>query len=222
MRFEPRLVLIRILGETMNVYAIKAVLFDFGGVIAEEGFHHGLHVIAEANGLDKESFFEKTVEIIHASGYLTGRVGEAVFWETLRRETGIRGNDTDLREIILKRFVVRDWMRTTIRQLRTKGFRLAILSDQTNWLDELETHMNIYHLFEQVFNSYHLGKSKRDETLFRDVLQVMDLAPSAALFVDDTAGHVQRARNVGLHAIHYTTKADFLERVAAYCPDIGA
>jgi putative hydrolase of the HAD superfamily len=31
---------------------IDAVLFDFGGVIAEEGFKQGLAAIARAHGLD--------------------------------------------------------------------------------------------------------------------------------------------------------------------------
>ena len=35
---------------------IDVVLFDFGGVIAEEGFRKGLKVIAKANGLDEKGF----------------------------------------------------------------------------------------------------------------------------------------------------------------------
>ncbi len=33
---------------------IKAVLFDFGGVLAEEGFREGLKSIGRKNGLDPE------------------------------------------------------------------------------------------------------------------------------------------------------------------------
>jgi putative hydrolase of the HAD superfamily len=32
--------------------AIKAVLFDFGGVLAEEGFRNGLQALAREQGLD--------------------------------------------------------------------------------------------------------------------------------------------------------------------------
>lgn len=35
---------------------IDVVLFDFGGVIAEEGWKEGLKVIAQANGLDESRF----------------------------------------------------------------------------------------------------------------------------------------------------------------------
>jgi putative hydrolase of the HAD superfamily len=36
---------------------IKAVLFDFGGVLAEEGFREGLKAIGVKNGLDPDDFF---------------------------------------------------------------------------------------------------------------------------------------------------------------------
>jgi putative hydrolase of the HAD superfamily len=34
--------------------SIEVVLFDFGGVLAEEGWKEGFRAIAEANGLDGE------------------------------------------------------------------------------------------------------------------------------------------------------------------------
>jgi len=36
---------------------IKATIFDFGGVLAEEGFREGLMKIAEKNGIDPLKFF---------------------------------------------------------------------------------------------------------------------------------------------------------------------
>lgn len=198
----------------MNSCMIKAVLFDFGGVIADEGFKNGLYEIARAAGIDPESFFEKARDTIHDTGYLLGTGSEGAFWDALRNETGIRATGEEMKRIIFKGFNVRPWMIELIKRLKVKGFRVAILSDQTNWLDELEEHMKIYSLFERVFNSYHLGKSKLDPTIFTDVLAVMGLVPSEALFVDDTPGHVERARQVGLHAILFTGKEDFLERLS--------
>lgn len=201
----------------MGQCTIQAVLFDFGGVIADEGFRNGLHRIARANGLDEDAFAEKTRDIIHDTGYLTGKGSEESFWQTLRDETGITGSDSYLRGIILEGFVLRAWMIKVIEWLKGKGVRLAILSDQTNWLDEIEDYRPFFHLFDMVFNSYHIGKSKLDKSLFSDVLKIMDLKPEHVLFVDDTEGHVERAREVGLKAIHFVGKDDFLRRLSEYC-----
>ena len=199
----------------------KAALFDFGGVIADEGFRNGLYEIARTNVLDEEGFAAKTRDIIHRTGYITGTGSEAFFWETLRGETGIRGSDDELRNTILKGFNLRGWMLEVIGLLKSQGVRLAILSDQTNWLDELQDKLGFFEHFERVFNSYHIGKTKLEKSLFLDVLDVMQLPPRDVLFVDDTEGHVRRAAEVGLVTIHYRGREDFLKRLSKLCPGLS-
>jgi putative hydrolase of the HAD superfamily len=53
---------------TDSVLAIRAVLFDFGGVLAEEGFRAGLHTIALLNGLDPEVMHRQGIDTIYESG----------------------------------------------------------------------------------------------------------------------------------------------------------
>ena len=202
----------------MSSQTIHAVLFDFGGVLAEEGFRKGLSYIASLNGLDPEEFFKTAQALIISSGYLTGRSTEADYWDRLRALTGISGNDCELRQIILERFILRDWMIDLVKSLKVSSVRVAILSDQTNWLDELDSRLDFFTLFDFVFNSFHLGKSKNDPTLFIDVLNIMGLSPHETLFIDDTIGHVLRARSNGLHAIHYKGKKPFRMEMKGFVP----
>lgn len=199
---------------------IQAVVFDFGGVIADEGFRNGLYEIAANNGLDRKEFFQQAREIIYETGYITGENDEKTYWNTLRFRTGIQGADALLRGTLLKGFTVREWMIRLIRWLKAQGVRVAILSDQTNWLDELEEGMGIFSLFEQVFNSFHIGKTKRDVSLFNDVLQVMSLRPEEVVFVDDTEGHVERAQWAGINAICFTGRDDFLKALSRFFPEL--
>jgi len=57
---------------------IKAVIFDFGGVLAEEGFREGLKVIATKNRLVPDEFFKAAEDVIHETGYVTGKADEGV------------------------------------------------------------------------------------------------------------------------------------------------
>src|SRR5512143_1040868 len=97
---------------------IKAILFDFGGVIAEEGFWKGLRVIGAKNRVDPDEFFRTVDALIYETGYLTGSTDEASFWNAVRRKTGIRGTDAELRNEILKRFVLRPDMIASVDLLR--------------------------------------------------------------------------------------------------------
>jgi FMN phosphatase YigB (HAD superfamily) len=200
---------------------IHAVLFDFGGVIAEEGFRNGIMYIASANSLDQAEFFKTVQGLIFSGGYLTGHGSEAFFWEQLRARTGIKGSDEELKGIILERFILRDWMMTLVKRLKTASVRVAILSDQTNWLDELDLKLHFFNQFERVFNSFHLGKSKNDPSLFSDVIAVMGIRPDETLFIDDTLGHVERARSKGLHAICYTGRQQFLDEMKRFFPGLS-
>ncbi len=198
--------------------SVDLVLFDFGGVLAEKGFAGGLGAIAARHGLDEADFYNLANDRIHRTGYLTGRVGEHVFWQAIRDATGIREDDETLRRDILSRFILRPWMFDVVRALRNRGIGTAILSDQTNWLDELNERDGFFRYFDAVFNSFHLGKSKSDPSHFSDTAARLGKPPPRLLFVDDNELHCRRARTVGLEAVHFTDRPSFLAGLGAYFP----
>jgi putative hydrolase of the HAD superfamily len=183
---------------------LKAVLFDFGGVIAEEGFWKGLRSIGTENGLDPDEFFRTVDALIYETGYLIGKADEASFWNAVRSKTGIRGIDAELTNEILKRFELRPDVIASVDLLRSKGLIVAMLSDQTNWLDEINRQTALFQHFDRIFNSYHLHKSKRDASIFGDVCNALGVKPVETLFVDDNINHIKRAGGEGLQTIHFT------------------
>ncbi len=189
---------------------IRAVLFDFGGVVADEGFRDGLLEIGKRNGLQPEAFFGTVDRIIADCGYLTGRADETAFWQAVRQESGIRGSDRELREELLRRFVIRPRMLDLVDRVRASGAAVAMLSDQTNWLEEIDAATGLFRHFDKVFNSFRTGKSKRDASVFTDTCSWLDVAPQSALFVDDNPGHIERARSRGLQALLFTGEDDLL------------
>ncbi len=199
---------------------IKAVLFDFGGVLAEEGFKKGLRAIAKLNGLDEEEFYEVGHDLVHTTGYVTGHADEHAYWCSVRDKSGITDDDTALRYEILSRFILRPWMLDIVKRLKAAGIKVAVLSDQTNWLDELNGRYGFFKDFDAIFNSFHLGKSKLDPTQFCDIIARMGVTAESVLFIDDTAAHCEAARRKGLHAIHFIEQGRFLRDLADYFPSV--
>jgi putative hydrolase of the HAD superfamily len=195
---------------------IKAVLFDFGGVIAEEGFLEGLQTIGKQSGLDPKAFFTVVDSLIYETGYLIGTAGEAEFWNAVRSRTGITGDDESLKQEILRRFVIRPDMLSDVDALRTSGVRVAMLSDQTNWLDEINERTLLFRHFDRIFNSYHIHKSKRDASVFGDVCSALGTLYEQTLFIDDNINHIIRAQRQGLQTIHFVTRKDFEMRLKDY------
>ncbi|MFO0753752.1 MAG: HAD family phosphatase [Thermodesulfovibrionales bacterium] len=193
---------------------VKAVIFDFGGVMAEEGFRQGLHAIARKNGLDPDRFFRFVRELIYETGYVTGAIEERVFWNRVQAKTKITGSDSELREEILSRFTLRPEMLEEVERLRSSGLIVALLSDQTNWLDEIEQRTPFSRLFDAVYNSFKLGKSKRDPSVFTDTFSALGVLPPEALFVDDSMENVENALSTGCMALHFISIDDFRSHLA--------
>ena len=196
--------------------SIKAVIFDFGGVLAEEGFREGLWAIGRKNGIDPEEFRKTADELIHETGYVTGRSDESEYWDMLRMKTGIKGTARELRDEIVKRFVLRPEMIGLVDKLADRGLITAILSDQTNWLDEIDRDTPFFRHFRYVFNSYKIKKSKRDPSVFRDICAAMGVDPDTSLFIDDNAENIQRAANEGLKVIRFHTVDLFKREIAKF------
>jgi putative hydrolase of the HAD superfamily len=188
---------------------IKAVVFDFGGVLAEEGFREGLKEIGRKNGLNPDSFFIVASELVYQTGYINGMSDESDYWRAVRKKTGISGDDEDLGEELLERFVLRTEMVRYVEKLKSSGFVVAILSDQTNWLDEINRETPFFHYFHYIFNSFHIGKNKRDATTFRDICLEMGLKPHEVLFIDDNKENIKRASGEGLKVIHFKDVRNF-------------
>ncbi|MEW6664723.1 MAG: HAD family phosphatase [Thermodesulfobacteriota bacterium] len=192
---------------------IDVVLFDFGGVLAEEGWKEGLKVIAKANGLDESRFLQDAIDTIYATGHILGKATEGRFWSALREKTGIKGSDASLTSEIFTRFFIRDWMIDLVKKLKAQNIKVGILSDQTGMLDRLNQRYDFFRWFDHVFNSYHLGKGKRDISLFDHIARFLGTPPEKTLFIDDDPGHVDRARKKGWNAIRYVGRDSFLKEM---------
>lgn len=188
---------------------IAVVLFDFGGVLAEEGWKQGFRAIAEANGLNGEELIIAAADVAYSTGYITGKGSEADFWKELREKTGIKGDDSYFMYEIISRFVPREWMFKLVLNLKAKNLTTGILSDQTNILDRLNAKYGFFKLFDHVFNSYHVGKGKRDISLFDDIARFLKTEPDGILFIDDDAGNVKRAKQKGWNVIQYIDQNSF-------------
>lgn len=188
---------------------ITAILFDFGGVLAEEGFRNGLVSLAKEQGLDADNITEEGMRTVYDSGFVLGKGTAENFWSLMKQRTGLKGEDGDLTRRILDGFIVRRGMVELVKKLRKRGYVTGILSDQTYWLNELEERYHFAEAFTHIFNSYYLGKGKRDTSLFTDISVALEIPPESILFVDDDEGNVNRAINAGFRGIRFIDEDSF-------------
>jgi len=107
-------------------------------------------------------------------------------------------------------------MMEVVKKIKSSGLIVAILSDQTNWLDDLNQRTPFYQHFDHVFNSFYLKKTKRNPSLFRDICVQLGLKPEEILFVDDSPDNIKRAASEGLKTIHFKGVSEFEKEIQKF------
>jgi putative hydrolase of the HAD superfamily len=95
-------------------------------------------------------------------------------------------------------------VRQLIDQLHGR-YPLAVLSNAPRGLSGWLADWGILSLFDVVVCSGEEGVAKPDPAIFQLTLDRLGVEPGAAVFIDDSPGHVAAARDLGIHAIHFTT-----------------
>ncbi|MEL0083123.1 MAG: HAD-IA family hydrolase [Gammaproteobacteria bacterium] len=194
---------------------ITHVIFDFDGVMAETGFRLALASMSTDSDLELSEIAGQGMRALLKSGYVTGQGSEEDFWDLLCETTDIRGDRSMLRAEIIARSVLRPQMLETVDQLRASGLTVALLSDHTDWLDEIVADTGFTDHFDYFYNSYYLQQSKRDPLVFDRVVKLMEAVAGETLFVDDNPANVERAVSRGLLGIVYQDFAQLVSEMAA-------
>lgn len=177
-----------------------AVLVDLGGVYYTEGFREGLYAIARKYGKDPGLFYHAGASCVFDTGYVLGQGTERDFWLRLAAITGVEADLYGERGLILSAFKPQGEVVRAVAEARER-VPVGLLTDQTNWLYELDERDGLFQGFDAVINSYEEGFSKRDPEVFRVACQRMGLFPEDAVFFDDNPDNVRTGSEFGIRSV---------------------
>lgn len=187
---------------------IRAVLFDFGGVISSSPFEAFAHLETE-RGLPAD--FIRTVNATdpdtNAWAKLErGEVDLDTFGSLWSEEARALGHELDGR-LVLERLAgeIRPEMVDAIRACRTK-YKTACL---TNNFTRAEAMLSdevaaVYGLFDAILESRVLGVRKPDPRFYEFACEALDVEPDECVFLDDLGVNLKPARALGMHTIKVT------------------
>jgi putative hydrolase of the HAD superfamily len=187
---------------------IRAVLFDFGGVISSSPFEAFAHLEAE-RGLP--AGFIRTVNATHPDTNAwaqleRGEVDVQSFGTLWSAEAEDLGHELDGR-LVLERLAgeIRPQMVAAIRACQ-KAYKTACL---TNNFTRAEAVLSaevaaVYALFDAVLESRVLGVRKPDPRFYQLACEALDVEPDECVFLDDLGVNLKPARALGMRTIKVT------------------
>jgi epoxide hydrolase-like predicted phosphatase len=146
-----------------------------------------------------------------------GEISEREFAERLERELPSGFSLTRLREVYFERLVPNAPMIAFARELRERGLRTALLTNNVReweplWRAKLP---ELDEIFEVVVDSAFVGMRKPDPQIYELTLQRMGTVATECVFLDDLDVNCEAARALGMHAVRFEDTSRAIEEIEA-------
>jgi epoxide hydrolase-like predicted phosphatase len=194
--------------------SIRAVIFDFGGVLVRTEDPAPRDRLAERLGLTSAELSRIIYEGESATLATVGQVTTAAHWEVVRQRLQLAAEE--LTKVPLEFWggdQLDEELMRFLRALRPR-FKTALLSNA--WDDlrlVIEERWKIADAFDEIFISAEVGLAKPDPRVYRLVLDKLIVEPEEAIFVDDFPENVEAARALGMQAIRFRDRDQVLEEL---------
>jgi len=197
--------------------SIKALIFDFGGVLLRTMSQEPRERLARRFGLSREELVSVVFDSKESELEQLGRLSPGARWRRLAQVLGLESEEEV--QAFQTEFFSADALDPELinylRRMRGR-FKTALLSnawaDLAGWL---RTRFHIDDCFDVIVISAAVHMMKPDPAIYRHTLNELQVAPQEAVFVDDSRPNVEAAAALGIHAIQFTTREAVLEELEA-------
>ncbi|NPV04033.1 MAG: HAD family phosphatase [Syntrophaceae bacterium] len=182
---------------------IRAVIFDWGGVLIENPTEGILRHSREVLGIGTGCMLAAYRKLIPY--FQEGKISEEEFWKGIRRRTGAKGKMPPSLWFAAfeKSYVEKGDVFAVALDLHRRGFRTGILSNTEKparpFMDR-----EAYRIFDPIVLSWEVGSSKPQRRIFEVLLETLAVPPEEVLLIDDVEANIAAAIDLGLRGLLFT------------------
>ena len=188
---------------------IKAIIFDFAGVIGTEGYSLWAKE-KKAQGIEATSTYFHDI----SNRLDRGDITREEFTQDLSKKVG-----TDSKKIwgeMFKKIKINHELLNIITKLR-KNYKIGLLTNYNYlWMNEL---FSIYKL-EKYFDSKVISSLHRvikpEKKIYQISLGLLKIKPEEAIFFDDRQRNIDGGESVGIKSFLFTTNQKLIEDLRSY------
>lgn len=178
---------------------IKAVVFDYTGVLEIYKGPNVLNVIADVLGVPADIFKEKYFKQNHLTN-----IGNIKWEKFIMDFVSLFDSKEETKDKVssiiegreLEKFI-NDELCNLLVELKEAGFKVAIFSNYTSDLREKIKSNGISELVDEVVISAEIGFQKPDKRAFEILFQKLEVLPDEVIFIDDSPKSLETAEEIG-------------------------
>jgi putative hydrolase of the HAD superfamily len=207
--------------------AIRAVISDFGGVLTNK-LIEAFAAFQDETGISTEQLGRGMQRVAERDGEYPlfrlerGEVSEQEFLDDLawglEPDLGHRPKLHRFREIYFAALHPNEAMLSLMRELRDRGLRMAILTNNVREWEELwRSKLPLDEIFEVIVDSGWVGMRKPEPEIYLLTIERLGdgLRPTDCLFVDDNELNVEAARELGMTAVQFHSNEQAIGEIRA-------
>lgn len=198
--------------------SVKAVIFDFGGVLVRTRSQHLRRAWEERLGLPPGGASTAVFGGEYGRAAQLGQITDAEHWRQIGQT--LRLADAALAEFRRDFFaedILDQDLLAYVDRLAAAGFHVGLLSNAADSARKVFAEKyGILDHFRSVTISAEEGVMKPDPRIFHIALARAGVAPEEAIFVDDFAENLAGARAVGMTGIHFIDPAAAREELIRF------
>jgi len=182
---------------------IKAIAFDFGGVITKIG---GLKELREEYCKLFGIPYDVLTPVFRKNWYLwrDDKLNETQFWENISKELGFDYNFEQVKAIMRAYHILNKDVMSFVKQIKGK-YKIYILSNHVReWFGDAIKRFGFEELFDGIFTSYDVKVSKPEKEIYLKFLERFGIKGEECAFIDDRQENVKAADELGIKGIMFT------------------
>lgn len=197
--------------QSTNKGLIKAVLFDVDGVLA-----NGKRF---SETLEKDLGVSKEKSLPFFTGkFLDCLVGKADLKEELEPLLDDWNWDGTIDEFLIYWFksehAIDEPLIEEVKKLQNKNIQCFVITNQEKYRTAyIINEMGFGNIFDGIFSSADVGYMKPQHEFFLNVLNKIGFQAKEVLFVDDTVGHIESAKVLGIQTILFTNTNEVVKKL---------
>jgi putative hydrolase of the HAD superfamily len=197
---------------TIDVPQRPAILIDIGGVLVPDYLTAAATTWGSRLGIAPRAF----ITALFAGNddqILIGRTSEAAWWQIVADRLRVREDLTaEIRSDLAARHTWNTALLTCLRRIRERA-TIAIVSNA--WPDTRTriADAGLLDLADAIVLSCEVGHAKPDPRIYAIALHRIGANPTQALFIDDTPGHVDAARSLGMTGHVHANTDETIDRI---------
>lgn len=179
---------------------IKAVIFDWGGVLIDDVAPGLITYFANSLGVTEEALNDTYKKC--GEEFQKGLISESALWAKVCSELRVQRpyNPSLWRDAFKKVYNPKPEMFSLASDLRHKGYKIGLLSN-TEAPTVIFFHEQGYDMFDVAVFSCAEGTRKPEARIYEIVLERLGAQPNEVVFIDDREENINGARDVGMHTI---------------------